>query len=62
MATFLDIAILLGFFAVCALLVAFIKDDIATPDVPMPRQYVEADIAEDDDLDLSWSKGVGDHR
>jgi hypothetical protein len=61
MATFLDIAILLGFFAVCALLVAFIRDDIATPDVPtMPRQHVEVD--EDDDTELSWSHGTGDWR
>jgi len=48
-----------GFFGVAYVLACFIKDDNEVPDVPEGEPSTEA-VESDDDLDLSWSGGVGD--
>ena len=65
----LDGVITAGFILVCWLLTLFIRDDLAAPDIPRDESYVpesgtsaQSSYQEcaDDDLELSWSLGVGD--
>lgn len=59
--TYIDGAIVGGLFAVGFLLTLFIRDDNAAPDIPEGEPSTGgADT--DDDLDLTWSLGVGDWR
>ena len=56
----LDGVITAGLILVCWLLTAFIRDDIATPDIPRGETHAHESGTADDDLDLSWSQGTGD--
>ena len=67
----LDGVITAGLILVVWLLTLFIRDDIATPDIPRGETHVpesgtdahySLELCADDDLELSWSMGVGDHR
>ena len=59
----LDGVITAGLILVCWLLTAFIRDDIAAPHIPQRETNVpDSGTPDDDDLDFTWSLGVGDHR
>ena len=57
----IDGVLVAGMFGVAILATLFIRDDNETPDVPEGEASTGA-VESDDDLDLSWSGGVGDWR